>query len=60
LAAYHGGWFFGNYGYQPTSDFTDEIKPLYKAKFGSEPDAGKLAMMYQYSLKHPNWREELK
>lgn len=60
LAAYHGGWFSGNYGYQPTSDFTDEIKPLYKSKYGTDPDPGKIAMMYQYSLRHPNWREELK
>lgn len=60
LAAYNSsGWFSGSYGYEPTSEFKDEITPLYKARFGKEPDPGKLAMMYQYSITHPNWREEL-
>lgn len=51
--------FGSSFGFQPPSGFVDEITSIFRTNKGRVPDSRELGMMYQYSLTHPNWRQEL-
>lgn len=59
-----GGWFGfgGRYGYEPTKEFTKEFTDWFKAHPSNptkkDPTVEDLARAYQYSLTHPNWKNE--
>lgn len=62
LTTYSGGFLGigGAYGFEPPSAFVNEITPLFQSRYnGKAPSTEQIARMYQYSLTHPKWREEL-
>lgn len=65
LTTYSGGNFLGfggRYGYEAPKEFVEEFSKIYKASPSNpqkrDPSVEDIARAYQYSLSHPNWRNE--